>query len=50
MQIFIAFLCVTAKSNSNIHEQVNDKPAVLFPHIGILLNSNKKELQVQVLT
>ena len=50
MQTFIAFLCVTAKSNSNIHQQVNDKPAVLYPHIGILLNSNKKELQAQVPT
>ena len=50
MQIFIAFLCVTAKSNSNIHQQVKDKPAVLYPHIGILLNSNKNELQIQVLT
>lgn len=50
MQIFIAFLCVTAKSNSKLHQQVNDKSAVLYPHIGILLNSNKKELQIQVLT
>ena len=50
MQIFIAFLCVTAKSNSNIHQQVKDKPAVLYSHIGILLNSNKNELQIQVLT